>query len=64
MTVTDGVVDMGTIGQTMMACDEDAMDLEFAYTQALDSVNAGTASAEEMTLTGEGTELHFKPAGS
>ena len=64
MTVTDGSVDMGTIGQTMMACEEDAMTLEFAYTQALDSVTAGTASAEEMTLTGEGTELHFKPAGS
>ena len=64
MTVTDGSVDMGTIGQTMMACEEDAMTLEFAYTQALDSVTAGPASAEEMTLTGEGTELHFKPAGS
>lgn len=60
MTVTDGVVDLGAIGQTMMACEEDVMKLEYAYTQALDSVTAGTASADDMTLRGDKSELHYK----
>lgn len=63
MTVTDGAIDMGAIGQTMMMCEEDVMAFEFAYTQALDDVTAGTATADKLTLLGADTELNYTKAG-
>lgn len=60
MTITDGAVDMGAIGQTLMACEDDAMKIESAYSQALDSVTAGSRTADAMTLRGDKTELHYK----
>ncbi len=60
MVITDGVVDMGAIGQTMMACEEDAMKVEYAYTQALNEVTAGSATADKLTLRGTDTELNYK----
>lgn len=62
MTIDAGSVEMGPIGQTMMACEEDAMELETKYTQALDSVDAGEVDGEELTLTGPSTEVHYKKA--
>lgn len=60
--IVDGAVNMGAIGQTMMACDEEAMTVEFAYTQALDNVDAGKASATELTLIGDDVQLNFERA--
>ncbi len=59
-TVTDGALDMGALGQTMMACEEDAMTVEFAYTQALDQVTGGDVDpGVALHLTGEGVELNY-----
>lgn len=60
MAITDGAVDLGPIGQTMMACEDDVMKFEDNYTRALDSVTAGSASADDLALRGEGTELNYK----
>lgn len=60
MTVVDGAVEMGAIGQTMMMCEEDVMAFEFAYTQALDDVTAGTTTADQLTLKGANSELNYK----
>lgn len=60
MAITDGAVSMGPIGQTLMACEDDAMKVELAYTQALDSVSAGSASEDELVLRGDKTELSYK----
>ncbi len=60
LTVDDGKVDMGAIGQTMMMCDEAAMATETAYTSALDAVTQGEATADSLTLSGGSSELHFK----
>ncbi len=60
MTVTDGAVDMGAVGQTMMACEEDAMKIEYAYTQALNDVTAGSATEDTLTLRGADSELNYK----
>lgn len=62
MTVTDGAVDMGAIGQTMMMCEEDAMTFEFAYTQALNDVSAGSVSADALTLQGADSQLNYTRA--
>lgn len=62
MTIDAGTIEMGPIGQTMMACEEAAMELETKYTQALDSVDAGEVAGEELTLTGPSTEIHYKKA--
>lgn len=62
MTVTDGAIEMGAIGQTMMMCEEDVMTFEFAYTQALDDVTAGTATADKLTLRGADSELNYMKA--
>lgn len=62
MTVTDGAIDMGAIGQTMMMCEEDVMVFEYAYTQALNDVTAGTVTADKLTLRGADSELNYTKA--
>lgn len=47
-------------GATEMACDPpEAMDLEFAFLQALVRTTAATASGDRLTVSGEGVELVF-----
>lgn len=60
MTIEDGKIDMGAVGQTMMACPEEMMTLENKYTSAIDLVDAGTISDDTLTLTGPETEIHYK----
>lgn len=47
-------------GVTEMGCDPpEAMDVEFAFLQALIRTTSAAASGDELTLTGEGVELRF-----
>lgn len=62
MTIEDGTVDMGAVGQTMMFCEEEAMDLEYKYTQALNVVDVGTVGPDSLTLTGPDSHINYKKA--
>ncbi|WP_099332279.1 META domain-containing protein [Actinomyces minihominis] len=61
LTIAEGVIDFGPIGQTMMFC-EDTMELEGAYTKALEAVRAGEVVGDTLVLTGEDTQLNYKRA--
>ena len=59
-TLVDGPLLFEGFGVTEMACDPpEAMDLEFAFLQALGRTSAAAASGDELTLTGDGVELTF-----
>ena len=59
-TLVDGPLLFDGFGVTEMGCDPpEAMDLEFAFLQALGRTSTATASGDELTLTGDGVELRF-----
>ncbi|MEM7285974.1 MAG: META domain-containing protein [Actinomycetota bacterium] len=58
---TDGPLLFDGFGVTEMACDPpEAMDLEFAFLQALARTANAVGSDGELTLTGDGVELRFE----
>lgn len=60
MAITDGKVTMGPIAQTLMFCEGPAMDIEAAYTAALDAVDGGSVSDGKLSLTGPDVILQYK----
>lgn len=59
-TISGAELSFGDIGQTMMACTPDeVMDSESRYLEALGLVDTFSATADTLTLTGEGVELVF-----
>lgn len=52
---------VGVIGQTMMACAEDAMRLETRFLRALQAVDRAAGDAQTLVLTGPDVELRFAP---
>ncbi len=62
LTVEAGKVSFGPIGSTKMACEEPILLNEHNYFTALEAVTEGEVANGMLILTGEDTELVFKPA--
>lgn len=60
MTITDGKVTMGPVAQTQMFCEGPAMDIEAAYTAALNVIDGGFVADGKLTLTGPDASLLYK----
>jgi heat shock protein HslJ len=58
-TVVDGKVTLGGLGGTEMACEEPIMALEAAYLAGLAAADTARMDADQLVLTGPGTELRF-----
>ncbi len=60
ITIDNGVVVIGAVFMTEMACPDDGvMELEAAYLAALVRINGVALADDEFVLTGEGVELRF-----
>lgn len=60
--VQDGVVRLGELSSTAMACDPpQVMDVEAAYTSALQRVDAAAMDGDALVLSGPGVSLRFLP---
>jgi heat shock protein HslJ len=55
-----GRVTLGPLGGTEMACEEPLMALEAAYLAGLATVDSARMDADQLVLTGPGTELRFE----
>ena len=53
-------VTLSQLGGTEMACEEPLMALEASYLAGLATVNSARMDADQLVLTGPGTELHFE----
>lgn len=62
MTIEGDKVDLGAVGQTMMACPDEMMTLENKYTQALNDVDAGDVDGDKLVLRGTDSEINYKRA--
>jgi len=61
-TIADGVVTVGSLIQTEMAClDPGVMDLEQAFLAALARVDGAAGDGTTLLLTGDGVEMRFAP---
>ncbi len=59
----DGSVTMGALGQTEMACmEEDRMEFEATYGQALSSVRAWAVDPAGLTLSSDTVEIRYRSA--
>ena len=59
-TISGAELSFGDMAQTMMACmPDEVMDSESRYLEALGLVETFNATADTLTLTGEGVELVF-----
>ena len=59
-TISGGELSFGELAQTMMACmPDEVMDSEASYLEALALVETFSATADRLTLNGEGVELVF-----
>lgn len=61
LRVEAGRLEIGEIGMTAMACADDVMAAEAAYTQALSRVDGLRRDGEELVLVGPDVELRFEP---
>jgi heat shock protein HslJ len=61
LTIADGVVTIGSLIQTEMAClDPGVMDLEQAFLAALPRVTGAATDATTLLLSGDGVEMRFE----
>ena len=61
LRVEAGRLEIGELGMTAMACADDVMAAEAAYTRALDRVDGLRRDGEELVLVGPDVELRFEP---
>ncbi len=59
----DGELELGPLAATMMMCDEPLMNLEAAYSAALEAVDHGVLEGKTLVLTGENVNLTYESAG-
>lgn len=55
----EGALTVGPVASTLMACEEDVMAAEFAFTTALEGATKATVSEGKLELIGEGIDLKF-----
>ena len=61
LTVVDGIVRVGGLGGTEMACAEPVMASESAYLTALGAVSGARMDGATLVLLGPGVELRYEP---
>jgi heat shock protein HslJ len=61
LSVEAGRLEIGELGMTAMACPDDVMAAEAAYTRALDRVDGLRRDGDELVLVGPDVELRFEP---
>jgi len=62
MTVDGDSVTLGPLSTTLMACEEELMEVESSYLAALEGVTAAEVDDDTLTLSGDDSELVYSRA--
>lgn len=61
LQLVDGEVRVGEWATTLMLCEDSIMDVEAAFSQAMQRVRSAERAGDVLVLRGDGVELRFVP---